>query len=91
MRRKANQSDLFKFLIKTRKLIWFVLVLNLKKNQSDLVRHSSTLIQVLVRFQDLFENVFLLAVLASFLNYKYFKYPNWPSKILRKKQLFPII
>jgi hypothetical protein len=79
MMKKANQLDLD--LIKTSKLIWFALALDAKRNQSDLVRYSSTLIKVLVRFQELFKNisqgfVSYVAILASFLNHKYFKYPN---------------
>jgi hypothetical protein len=47
MIKKANQLDLSKILIKASKLIWFALVLDSKRNQSDLVRYSSTLIKVL--------------------------------------------
>jgi hypothetical protein len=40
----ANQLDLWKFLIRTSRLIWSLLVLDSKSNQSELVSYYCTLI-----------------------------------------------
>ena len=77
MIKKANQLDLLKFLIKTSKLIWFVLVLDSKSNQYDLVRYSSTFIKVLSgTMKEYKPRICFLISIALFLDYRYLKYPN---------------